>query len=52
VGKSPHKAQAAKAPKKKAEVTELRLKLQKAIEQEAFEEAARLRDQIRDMEKK
>ena len=34
----------------KAEVLELKRKLERAIEDEAFEEAARLRDQIRRME--
>jgi protein arginine kinase activator len=41
--------------KKKPEVTdinELRLKLQKAIAEEAFEEAARIRDQIKELDKK
>lgn len=58
VGKSPLKAAAAavKAPgrKKAAPVglPELRLRLQKAIEAEEFEQAAKLRDQIRDLEKK
>lgn len=33
-------------------LTNLRYKLQKAIETEAFEEAARIRDQIRELEKK
>jgi protein-arginine kinase activator protein McsA len=31
---------------------DLRLRLQKAIESEAFEDAARLRDQIKELEKK
>jgi len=35
-----------------ADLTTLRQKLQKAIEMEAFEEAARLRDQIKQIEKK
>jgi protein arginine kinase activator len=34
----------------KSELLELKRKLEKAIEQEAFEEAARLRDQIRRLE--
>ncbi|MCU0652039.1 MAG: UvrB/UvrC motif-containing protein [Candidatus Omnitrophica bacterium] len=38
--------------RKKAGTEELRLKLQKAIETEAFEEAARIRDQIKELEKK
>ncbi|MBL7081237.1 MAG: UvrB/UvrC motif-containing protein [Candidatus Omnitrophica bacterium] len=37
--------------KKKAGLLELRLRLQKAIEEEAFEEAAQLRDQIKRLEK-
>lgn len=44
-------AAAAKAPKaKEAGVPELKEMLQKAIESEEFEEAARLRDQIKEME--
>ncbi|HNX81517.1 MAG TPA: UvrB/UvrC motif-containing protein [Candidatus Omnitrophota bacterium] len=50
-GKSPMKT--AKTPsKKKVDVQELRLQLQKAIEIEAFEEAARLRDQIKQLEQR
>ncbi|RJP28147.1 MAG: hypothetical protein C4533_06645 [Candidatus Omnitrophota bacterium] len=49
-GKSPFPA-----PKQslaeKDQVAELRLKLQKAIESEAFEDAARIRDQIKELEK-
>jgi protein arginine kinase activator len=48
-GKSP--VMLAKAPKKKPEVQELRQNLQKAIEMEDFEEAAKIRDQIRELEK-
>ena len=33
-------------------VTDLKAKLQKAVQQEAYEEAARLRDKIKDMERK
>lgn len=47
-GKSP--VRVTRVPKKKVDLQELRTKLQKAIEIEAFEEAARLRDQIREME--
>jgi protein arginine kinase activator len=50
IGKSPVKTKApAKLYKKKAGLSLLELKdqLQKAIQQEAFEEAARLRDQIK-----
>jgi protein arginine kinase activator len=49
-GKSPLRA--AKVSKKKADSQELRTRLQKAIETEAFEEAARIRDQIKDLENK
>ena len=49
-GKSPLKA--ARVIKKKLDFQDLRYKLQKAIEDEAFEEAARIRDQIRELEKK
>jgi protein arginine kinase activator len=57
VGKNPVKAKspAAKPARKKAGsagLTELKNQLQKAIQQEAFEEAARLRDQIKELEKK
>lgn len=50
VGKSPLKV--TRVLKKKIDLQELRNQLQKAIEGEAFEEAARLRDQIKEMEKK
>jgi len=43
---------AAKVAKKKGDLQELRVKLQKAIESEAFEEAARIRDQIKELENK
>ncbi|MCX5706079.1 MAG: UvrB/UvrC motif-containing protein [Candidatus Omnitrophica bacterium] len=49
-GKSPVKV--TKIMKKKIDLQELRNRLQKAIETEAFEEAAKLRDQIRELEKK
>lgn len=49
-GKSPKKV--VKAVKAKTELQELREKLQKAIQLEEFEEAARLRDRIRETEKK
>ncbi len=38
--------------KKKIDLQDLRYKLQKAIESEAFEEAAKIRDQIKELEKK
>ena len=50
VGKFPYKVAAVKS-KKKFSLTELRMKLHNAIEKEEFEEAARLRDKIRELEK-
>lgn len=50
VGKSPVKS--GKSPKKKVDMQELRVRLQKAVESEAYEEAARLRDQLKQMENK
>lgn len=50
VGKGPTRA--AKISKKKLTLQDLRMKLQRAIEEEAFEEAAKIRDQIRDLEKR
>ena len=49
-GKSPKKI--AKMVKSKNEMESLREKLQKAVQKEDFEEAAKLRDKIREMEKK
>jgi len=49
-GKSPLKI--TKGTKKKIDSQDLRNKLQKAVEAEAFEEAARIRDQIKELEKK
>jgi protein arginine kinase activator len=49
VGKSPLKIPT--AVKKKTDLQDLRLKLAKAIEMEEFEEAARIRDQIKETEK-
>ncbi|MFA5144609.1 MAG: UvrB/UvrC motif-containing protein [Candidatus Omnitrophota bacterium] len=49
LGKSPFKA--VKSPKKEEGLRELRAKLQNKIEAEAFEEAAKIRDQIKEMEK-
>jgi len=54
-GKSPVKPAAAGGKvsrRKQPDVQDLRSRLQKAIELEAYEEAARLRDQIRVLEKK
>jgi protein arginine kinase activator len=48
LGKSPTRF--VKPAKAKAELAELKKRLSRAIEQEEFEEAARLRDQIRRME--
>lgn len=49
-GKSPLRVK--KASGKKIDIQELRLRLNRAIETEAFEEAAKLRDQIKVLEKK
>jgi len=46
------KAGTADATTKKSELQELRQKLQRAIEAEEFEEAAKIRDKIRQIEKK
>jgi protein arginine kinase activator len=50
IGKSPFKT--GRVLKKRMDLQELRSRLQKAIEIEAFEEAAKLRDQIRESERK
>ena len=50
IGKSPLKV--TKVLKKKIDLQELRRRLQQTIEMEAFEEAAKIRDQIRELEKK
>jgi protein arginine kinase activator len=49
-GKGPF--QPVKAARKKTDLQDLRKQLQKAVESEAFEEAARLRDQIKEAERK
>ena len=49
-GKSPLKV--TKVLKKGIDLQDLRYKLQKAIEMEAFEEAAKIRDQIKELEKR
>ena len=49
-GKIPLKI--ARVTRKKTDLQDLRNKLQKAIEEEAFEEAARIRDQIKELETK
>lgn len=53
-GKSPTKkaGRVVKSAKTRNELHELKEKLQKAIQIEEFEEAAKLRDKIRDLEKK
>jgi protein arginine kinase activator len=48
-GKAP--AQSASSPVVPSDLQELRKGLQKAIEDEAFEDAARIRDQIKELEK-
>ncbi len=50
VGKSPLKV--AKVLKKRIDLQELRNRLQEAIEKEEFEEAAKIRDQLKELEKK
>lgn len=50
-GKTPFKKVVTTA-KKKIDLQDLRAKLQRAIDMEAFEDAARIRDQIRELEKK
>ncbi|MFH1199012.1 MAG: UvrB/UvrC motif-containing protein [Candidatus Omnitrophota bacterium] len=57
VGKSPSKLGAALTVKAKSitsvpDLQDLKFRLQKAIESEAFEEAAKLRDQIKELENK
>ena len=50
LGKSP--IAVAKVAPKRQDIQELKLRLQRAIETEAFEEAARIRDQIKELERK
>ncbi|MFH0826520.1 MAG: UvrB/UvrC motif-containing protein [Candidatus Omnitrophota bacterium] len=50
-GKSPSRMARAKV-RKRLDLGDLQDKLQRAIEMEAFEEAARIRDQIKELEKK
>lgn len=52
LGKSPLTSQAVRPGRKKIDLQELRAGLAKAVEAEAFEEAAKLRDQIRELEQK
>jgi protein arginine kinase activator len=49
VGKIP--ARAGKASRSKQEIDRLKSKLQALVQQEEFEEAARIRDKIRELEK-
>lgn len=51
-GKCPVKAAGKPGGKKRPDAQELRARLQKAIESEEYEEAARLRDQIRELQEK
>lgn len=50
LGKSPMKV--AKVTRKRLDLEELRTRLAKAVEAEEFEEAAKIRDQIKELEKK
>lgn len=50
LGKSPMKV--AKVTRKRLDLQELRTRLAKAVEAEEFEEAAKIRDQIKELEKK
>jgi len=52
IGKAPVKLAHTLNNRKSLTLEELRQKLQRAIEMEEFEEAARIRDQIRELEKK
>ena len=51
-GKTPVKIVTAKPSRKKVDIQELRARLQKAVESEAYEEAARIRDQIKQLQEK
>lgn len=52
IGKSPKEVDETDGKKKISEIQELRQRLQRAIDAEEFEEAAALRDRIRELEKK
>jgi len=52
VGKAPKEIDETDGKKKISEIQELRQRLQQAIDSEEFEEAARIRDRIRELEKK
>jgi protein arginine kinase activator len=51
-GKCPVKITPGKTSRKKVDIQELRCRLQKAVEDEAYEEAAKIRDQIKEMQEK
>lgn len=51
-GKCPVKVTIGRTSKKKVDIQELRCRLQKAIEMEAYEEAAKIRDQIKELQGK
>jgi protein arginine kinase activator len=51
-GKCPVKVTTGRPSKKKVDIQELRCRLQKAIEMEAYEEAAKIRDQIKELQEK
>ena len=51
-GKVPVKLATVKSSRKKVDIQELRANLQKAVETEAYEEAARIRDQIKQLQDK
>ncbi|MDD5347308.1 MAG: UvrB/UvrC motif-containing protein [Candidatus Omnitrophica bacterium] len=48
----PVKTAAGKGPRKKTDIQELRCRLQDAVQREAYEEAARIRDQIKELQEK
>lgn len=52
VGKATVKLEKAAGTEKRSQLQELRQKLQRAIELEEYEEAAKIRDKIRELEKK
>jgi len=51
-GKCPVKVTTGRAFKKKVDIQDLRCRLQKAVELEAYEEAAKMRDQIKELQEK
>ena len=52
LGKAPARLVKPSTPKTKSELSDLKRRLERAIEMEEFEEAARLRDHIREMEQR